>query len=54
MVADKIRADAEAARIESEWKFAAMVGNDRDKTHTKISVFLMVETLKSGYPSPRP
>jgi hypothetical protein len=24
-VADKIRADAEAARIESEWKFAAMV-----------------------------
>ena len=25
MVADKIRADAEAARIESEWKFAAMV-----------------------------
>ena len=25
VVADKIRADAEAARIESEWKFAAMV-----------------------------
>ena len=25
MIADKIRADAEAARIESEWKFAAMV-----------------------------
>jgi hypothetical protein len=25
VVADKIRSDAEAAKIESEWKFAAMV-----------------------------
>ena len=25
MIADKIRLDAEAARVESEWKFAAMV-----------------------------
>ena len=33
VVADKIRADAEAARIESEWKFAAMVGNEWEDTH---------------------
>ena len=25
VIADKIRADAETAKIESEWKFAAMV-----------------------------
>ena len=25
VIADKIRLDAEAARVESEWKFAAMV-----------------------------
>ena len=27
VIANKIRADAEVAKIESEWKFAAMVNN---------------------------
>ena len=29
VIADKIRADAEASKIESEWKFATMVSKDQ-------------------------
>lgn len=36
VVADKIRADAEAARIESEWKFAAMVNMNILKDYGKL------------------
>ena len=38
IIADKIRADTKASKIESEWKFAAMVG-DLVEIHIQIKFF---------------
>ena len=36
VIADKIRADAKACKIESEWKFAAMVRNQEQEASDNI------------------